>query len=446
MKETNPQPEINRKVKQPFAMRVQRKNPFASRICFASARNLFIDTGGNVYPCCFNRSQAWGNLGINTPAEIENSIIRQELEARLSNNLMSDDCSFCRHSIAAGNYKAAGSMAYDRFFYQRGSFPYSIEFELDTFCNLNCVMCPENLHSSKPQFAANKGWTEKLTPWLQNIRWAKFYGGEPFLISIYYEIWEVISEKNPDCIIKVQTNGTLLNDRIKKVFERGRFQISVSVDSLNAMTYAAMRKGANLEHVLANLAYFRQYAQQTGIPADVAVCPMVQNAEDIPELYRYCCKKGMYINFNVVTHPKEMSLRYQSATFLKNLIDIYKSTRTESLSFIARQNRRHLMSLIRQLESWHNEALILEKIPLLNISRKELLALLSEKISPEKRTEISRTIQEALQKTEENMQVREDIYKTILALDEQTILNVISENPGPLLQNFIRNFLKYGPG
>lgn len=434
------------KVKQPFAMRIQRKNPFISRICYSSLRNLFVDSKGDVYPCCFNRVSPWGNLISDSLSEIENSILRKQLEVRLSQNLWDNDCSYCRQSLTARNYKATGSLAYDRFFFQRDSFPCSIEFELDTFCNLNCVMCPENLHSNQSQTGFDNRFAEKISPWLQKIHWAKFYGGEPFLISGYYDIWNVLAEKNPTCLIKVQTNGTVLNERVKKLLERGHFQISVSVDSLDTERYAEIRCGGDLDRVLENLTYFRQYAKRTGIALDIAVCPMVQNAEDIPDLFLYCCKNGMYINFNVLTQPREMSLRFQSSAILKNLIETYKTIRTTSLSFISWQNRRHLASLISQLQSWHHEALVKESIPVRSVSQTELTSLLSEKFNPERRAEISKIIAEALREEGEPIPIREDLYTKLLKIDETELLKVISENPGAALRNVIRNFLKYGPG
>ena len=53
-----------------------------------------------------------------------------------------------------------------------------------------------------PYDAAFVKQLEEFIPHLEEV---KFYGGEPFLIEIYYEIWEKIMELNPKVRISVQT-------------------------------------------------------------------------------------------------------------------------------------------------------------------------------------------------------------------------------------------------
>ena len=112
--------------------------------------------------------------------------------------------------------------------------------------NLECIMCYGNFSSSirknreklpSTPTVYDEKFLESLDPIIPDLKYVKFLGGEPFLINIYYEVWERIIECNPNCLIDVQTNGTILNDRVKDILERGNFRIGVSLDSLKKETY-----------------------------------------------------------------------------------------------------------------------------------------------------------------------------------------------------------------
>ena len=55
----------------------------------------------------------------------------------------------------------------------------------------------------------------QLEEFIPHLEQAFFVGGEPFMIEIYFKIWEKIVETNPSCMISVQTNGTILNQKVK---------------------------------------------------------------------------------------------------------------------------------------------------------------------------------------------------------------------------------------
>jgi len=356
-----------------FSYQIRRKEFYRSTFCFAADRNLYITSNGNVIPCCYNRNIKYGNILTNELSEIINSKTRLNLMAKLKSNDFSMGCNYCKGAISSKNYKLLGSQYYDRLFTNLNIYPIFMEFELDTFCNLNCIMCPTDLHTNYPNNNFNETFIEKIDPLLTNLKWAKFYGGEPFIINIYYKIWERLIEINPGCIIKIQTNGTILNNSIKTMLEKGKFQISISIDSLNDENYNRIRKGAELNKTLDNLNYFIDYSKRKQIALDIAVCPITENIMDIPDIIRYCNNKSIYINFNLVENPKELSLKYLSSEYLLKIITVYNSINLPYKSIKSFHIKSHLKSFINQLKKWHLSAIENEKTATIRMSINNLI-------------------------------------------------------------------------
>lgn len=362
-----------------------RKTFFKQQICYAAHKNLFFSNTGDIYPCCFNREivLASAKQKINDWLGSES---KKRLQNRLSKNDFSLGCQYCKNALEDHNFSLAGSLAYDQFFSHKTSFPQFMEFETDTLCNLHCIMCPENLHSAKSINAYPSDFVQKITPLLKNLKWTKFYGGEPFMIQTYFELWEKIIDTNPHCIIKVQTNGTLLNDRIKALLWRGKFWITISLDSLNPATYNNIRAGANFNKWKENFDFFLDYSHKNRLPMGIAVCPMSYNAEELPQMVNFCNQHKININFNLLTTPHTLSLKYLSSSELEKLLNIYSGFTFKSTGYILYKNNLQYKSFINQIKKWHAEAKAEEEIPAINYSSvafiQELIKILpSEAIS-----------------------------------------------------------------
>ena len=63
-----------------------------------------------------------------------------------------------------------------------------------------------------------------------------FLGGEPFLVSVYRRIWQVIGRVNPKTKVCILTNATILDDGIKTLLEGMNCWIHVSIDSFHKQT------------------------------------------------------------------------------------------------------------------------------------------------------------------------------------------------------------------
>lgn len=425
-----------------FAYRFARKESYRNQICFSAERSIYIGPDGNAIPCCFNRNTVYGNILSAPYSDIENSPIRIELKEKLRRNDFSMGCHYCRQAIESKNYKAAGSLTYDLPWFRKRHFPCFMEFELDTFCNLDCRMCPPELHSRKPGEVNEDIIIQTIQPLLSRLQWAKFYGGEPFLIKSYYRIWNEIIKSNARCRIIVQTNGTVLNGTIKELLNAGNFRLSVSIDSLNPENYERIRKGAHFENTWNNLLFFIEHSHQKKKPLNLSVCPMTDNLQDIPELIQFALKNRLYLYFNLLQYPRQLSPKYMPPEELRKRIDEYKKLRIPSWTIRQREVKMHFLSLIRQLELWQKISSERIRIPASRISSNELIRIIisrCEHPSPE----MSDKLNTCMRFLPDFLSIKEDTFRKMKEIPGSDIRKFVDANTPEKLAEMIRDAVEY---
>ena len=273
-------------------------------------------------------------------------------------------------------------------FPDKGDLPSEMVFELDNTCNLRCEMCNakfSSAHNNGIRITApydSEDFINQLKPFILHLTETKFLGGEPFLSDIYPKIWKTIIEINPKCKIRVQTNGTILNNEIKNILEQGNFQIGLSIDTLNPAHYEKIRSGAKIEKTLENIEFFNHICKKNGDNANISVCPMKENRFDIPELVDFCNKKDIYIFFNNVT-TESFALQELSVQDFEELITYYKQNIPKGHNYISIHNNLSFSNLIRKVEYLKTQREQYEYLnELVPCSRKEyvetILSILSE--------------------------------------------------------------------
>jgi hypothetical protein len=116
--------------------------------------------------------------------------------------------------------------------------------------------------------------------------------------------------------------------------------ISVSIDSVDADNYALIRKNAQLDRVLENLRYFRDYTRRRGTLLTMAFCPMPQNWHELPQVVDFCNAWEMPLMFTTVESPPECSL----------------SPLPSEATPLQRQNRASYQDQIAQVSAWRQAA------------------------------------------------------------------------------------------
>jgi radical SAM protein with 4Fe4S-binding SPASM domain len=348
-------------------------------ICHAPFTSLNFEQNGNVSACCYNRSFSLGKIPEQSIDEIWKGTKADELRTYIKNNDLSGGCSACAEVIQSGNYQGTKAIYYDEFAPKDNWFntlkntfqkpelqmPRLFEFELSNSCNLECIMCngyfSSAIRKNREQLPPIKNhygdeFVEQLVPFLPYLTDTKFLGGEPFLIDIYFKVWDKIIEINSKIKVHITTNGSILNKKTKSYLEKLNAGIIISIDSLNKENYEAIRINAQLEDILQNVEYFIEYTQRKNTYLSFAICPIIQNRYDMPELLQFCNSKNIHIHFNTVWTPENTSLRFLDYQELKKVIDFYSTFTFENQSSLQKENNEKFQDYISQLNSWLLEA------------------------------------------------------------------------------------------
>ncbi|MFP4663728.1 MAG: radical SAM protein [Bacteroidales bacterium] len=418
-------------------------------ICFAPTRSLYFGFGGKVIPCCFNRDFEYGRWPDMSVDEIIHSAKRQELQQELDNRNFDKGCQHCRRQIISGNFSGVEALLYDTL-KSNPPAPSEMIFELDNTCNLACVMCDETFsskiakekHLPQEKSVYDERFAQQLEPWIPHLKIAKFLGGEPFLVPLHYNIWEKIITINPKCIINLQTNGTVYMDKIEKLLQRGRFQIGVSIDSLQKERFEQIRKHADFDVVMANLNKFIAAGRKSGHYINISVCPMQQNRYEIPELVQFCNDKGVFVYFNTV-YTKGYDLRELSSQELEKLSNYYESKLSElsKNSFLHRRNRRFFKSLTEQIKSWHTKKHQSEQLHQRShrMAREAFYEILAQKLD---RHDLKQRLYLHCVQLPENIMLSTHQIEMLKGIESEDLQRVLSDHDDRSLKHLLHNFLE----
>lgn len=334
-------------------------------LCHAPFNNMYFNSTGGISNCwlTFDNSEKYSED--RSLKEIWFGEKFTRLRENIKNFDLTEHCSTCLNYIENRNHTNVLAKAYDNN-YPLGDFPTMMEFELSNTCNLECTMCNGFLSSAirsnrdkLPKLKSPYGekFVKELEEFIPYLHEARFNGGEPFLIKIYYDIWERITKLNPNCKMVIATNGTVLTKKVKEVLESGNFHINISIDSLIPERYAEIRVNGNLDRVLENFHYFKHYCKLNGRNICVMVNPMRTNWEEMPSFVDFCNVNNVHLWFNTIVHPEDLSIH---ALEKEELSEIYKSlsrvrfTKNEFLSDYAfNHNTKLFYNLVNnQIKTW----------------------------------------------------------------------------------------------
>lgn len=347
-----------------------------SLICHAPFVNLNFEQNGNITACCYNRKEVLGRYPQHSIADAWYGEAAETLRSYITQNDLRGGCSACGELLQAGNFGGTKALFYDEYaprpknplnllFPNRNralKAPKVFELEISNTCNLECGMCSgyfsstirKNREGLPPlPMVYDAAFVEQLKEFMPGLTDMKFLGGEPFLIDLYYDIWEEIIRSNPDMRVHITTNGSVLNQRGKRILERLKVGIILSIDSLNPNTYPKIRVGASYERVMENLRYFHELTRKKNTYLTIAACPMVNNWQDLPELLAFTNREQINLHFNVVWTPEELSLQSLPATKLDEVIAyLKKNAPMPGNSTREKRNLRVYHDLISTLDFW----------------------------------------------------------------------------------------------
>ncbi len=413
------------------------------RFCHAPFNNIYFGNRGYVMACCFNKLHVIGRYPQQSIAEIWNGEKANELRKAITFGDFSKGCTGCQALFEHQNFGGIPASVYDRHSHTH-SFPKRMEFELDNTCNLECVMCTGELSSAirerrerKPPILSpyDDAFIQQLEQYIPFLETAQFLGGEPFLIPVYFGIWEKISALNPSVKISIQTNGTILNSRVKRLLDELQVSISISIDSLKRDTYKRIRVNGDLERVLENVAYFSDYVKRKQTSLSFSFCPLTENWTEIPDFVAFCNGQHASVFFNTVIYPAEFSLMNANNEQLNEIIVFLQSVSLPQGNAIEQQNYSRYQSLINEIKSYAQKSSAISEHSRGNLSLEEYLDKMREHIRNTS-TENELTQQDQLRTVSANIH-------SILAfaekdgLKDQAQIQITTINPDVLFQNLI---------
>lgn len=332
-----------------------------SEYCHAYYCNLYFRVNGDVTPCFKNSEYVFGHYPKDSIKDIIEGEQRKHFISLFKQKSIPKGCEKCNYQLKHGPFFSADFNIYNN---MDGhiSFPTNMEFELSNHCNLKCIMCNESLsdkhsvNSGRTQtMYYEKNFAQELKPYIPFLKGASFKGGEPFLIDVYFLIWDQITSLNKNVNISVTSNGTILNQRLIDVLQKGKFHINISIDSLEKEKFEEIRLGASFEVFRKNLKFFIDYSNKNNTFFNSCTCLMNNNYESIPNIFKYADENDFNIHINYVEIPQYLSLKYSDQTTLKNAIKFLINSKPNFKTRISSTKSQTYNSMLKQLKLWLSE-------------------------------------------------------------------------------------------
>ncbi len=332
------------------------------KFCYLPFNSLTFSFNGEVYVCSYNRDVQLGHYPENSISEIWQGEQAQKLRQHMQHNDLSQGCGHCKFFFDKGKFSNLRPLVFDKYYqHTNADYPRVFEFELSNTCNLECQMCHGEVSSSirknrdkLPPLVSpyNDAFVQQLRPYIANLKEAKFYGGEPFLIPIYYKIWDAIQELNPNLDLFVITNGTQWNDRIERLLNDLRFDVAISIDAAEKEVLERIRKNVVYEELMKNIDRFSKVCRHKGTNLSLSYTVQRDNWAQFPKMIEMCNAVGAYIYVSYLERPRQFALAELSTDELKRIRDYMEGYSPKGISQKERHNRKCFEDFKTYLDSY----------------------------------------------------------------------------------------------
>jgi len=227
-------------------------------------------------------------------------------------------CRHCKYFFDKGKFTNLRPLVFDKYYRNTdAAFPQVFEFELSNECNLECQMCHGEVSSSirknrdkLPPLpnVYDDAFVQQLEKYIPNLKEAKFYGGEPFLIPIYYKIWDKVKELNPELDLFVITNGTHWNSKIRKLIDELNFDVAISIDAFDKEKVEHIRKNVVYEKLMDNINRFSEVCNKKGKHLSLSFTVQKDNWEQLPLIIKLCNEVEAFIYVSYLERPVQFAL------------------------------------------------------------------------------------------------------------------------------------------
>lgn len=175
--------------------------------------------------------------------------------------------------------------------------PFCLLMEPTNFCNLKCVMCPQNGKMTRSKgymdFELFRKIIDEAKDFVDEIQ--LFQSGESLLHPRFFEM---ISYAHKHGIyLLLNTNATLLNEeKTKALLESGLDYLSFSFDAPSKEKYEALRQNANYDLTMKNILYFVAERNRRNLKKPYTVIEIIEMKETSQEIKNFIAQ---FKNFGV---------------------------------------------------------------------------------------------------------------------------------------------------
>ena len=177
--------------------------------------------------------------------------------------------------------------------------PRCLSLVIGNACNIACLHCYQAKNGDSllrpPEIAAEL--RRELMAFYPYVSTLRIQGGEVFAIRGFRELIDDVAQVVRRPILSISTNGTLIDDEWAERLVRTPFSnVTVSIDGATRATYNRLRKGADLDRVLANIDRIQRWKAQlaTDLPyLDSFFVIMRSNFREIPQYLESMRRCGM---------------------------------------------------------------------------------------------------------------------------------------------------------
>jgi MoaA/NifB/PqqE/SkfB family radical SAM enzyme len=262
---------------------------------------------GDIRVCCYNNNFTLGRYPETSIIDAWNNPKKQSFIEKLTDGTFPRGCELCEIQTRQKNYSNSLYSSFDQ--YENiidKNWPVVLNFDFGTICNFECIMCGGKWSSSIRKNRENlpplvspydQNFISQISEFLPHAKYINFLGGEPFLNPIYYKILTILLIKNKYVNGSITTNGSIFNNKIKLFLSNlPNLDINISLDSLERKTYEYIRKNGNYDTLIENIKKFKDMGKLNGI----AICPMIQNIYEIPDLIKFAVDNNLRLSINTV--------------------------------------------------------------------------------------------------------------------------------------------------
>lgn len=255
---------------------------------------MYINLGGHTRCCSWAMKLPMGDI---TEKGIDNVWFGENAQ-KLRNSIIDQSFEYCsKISCPFLSNNSLPKLDEHNFFKKIKEYenkkPTEFNLAYDFICNHICPSC------RKDKFVADTKYKEKmklieeqLLPYLKNANLIMASGnGDVFSSKYMLKLLSKVKPDNENCIIQLETNGSLVKRNWHKIKELSKYNLRVVVtpNSYERETYKILSGGKdNLNHTLESL-YFLKELREKEIIKELKITMVVQpeNYQEVPSFIKY---------------------------------------------------------------------------------------------------------------------------------------------------------------